>query len=396
MPENWVWCKIDDLRQTNDTDSFADGPFGSNLKREHQTDKKEVRIIQLSNISDNGWKDDNVKYTTFEHLKTIARCEVKPNDFIIAKMMPAGRTIIMPDLGTKIVLGSDVIRFVPSSKVNKKYLLYVMQSELYLMQIADDIHGIGRMRTSLSKLKECFIPLPPLNEQQRIVSEIERWANEIKSIKEAEKDLSRVIEQTKSEILNLAIRGKLIPQDPCDEPAIELLRQINPAFQPTDTSHYENLPDSWCEISMGEICKLTDGIKMSGKRMPYIDVKYLRGTKECEIVDNGKHITANTKLILVDGENSGEVFNSPIEGYQGSTFKILDISKHLNVNYVLLLIRRSQKLLRENKVGSAIPHLNKKMFRELVVPIPPFKEQLRIVNEVDRYSTLLDSITAEL
>ncbi len=147
---------------------------------------------------------------------------------------------------------------------------------------------------------------------------------------------------------------------------------------------------------MGEICKLTDGIKLSGKRMPYIDVKYLRGTKECQIVDNGKHITAGTKLILVDGENSGEVFNSPVDGYQGSTFKILEISQHLNIDYVLLLIKRSQKMLRENKVGSAIPHLNKKMFRELVVPIPPIKEQVRIVNEVNRYSALLDSITAEL
>ncbi len=147
---------------------------------------------------------------------------------------------------------------------------------------------------------------------------------------------------------------------------------------------------------MGEICKLTDGTKIYGKKMPYIDVKYLRGTKECQIVDNGKHITADTKLILVDGENSGEVFCSPIDGYQGSTFKILDISEHLNVAYVLLLIRRSQKLLRENKVGSAIPHLNKKLFRELVVPIPPLEEQSRIVDEVNRYSAILDSITAEL
>ncbi len=282
-------------------------------------------------------------------------------------------------------------------KVNSSYVHFYLSSVKGQEYIEDNLAGsTNQKELYVSVLENMLFPLPPLSEQNRITKTAEEWIKVIESIELQKQDLSSKIIGLKSRILDLAISGRLVQQDSTDESAIELLNRINPDFKPTDISHYENLPDSWCEISMGEICKLTDGIKMSGKRMPYIDVKYLRGTKECEIVDNGKHITANTKLILVDGENSGEVFNSPIEGYQGSTFKILDISKHLNVNYVLLLIRRSQKLLRENKVGSAIPHLNKKMFRELVVPIPPFKEQLRIVNEVDRYSTLLDSITAEL
>ncbi len=173
IPDSWQWARIQNIAKTNDTDSFSDGPFGSNLKREHQTDNKEVRIIQLSNIGENGWKDDNEKYTTFKHLETIARCEVFSGDFVIAKMMPAGRTIVAPSLNTKMVLGSDAMRFVPSEFINKDYLLIAMRSQCFLQQINNDVHGITRVRTSLTKLKSYFIPIPPLQEQERIVSKIE-------------------------------------------------------------------------------------------------------------------------------------------------------------------------------------------------------------------------------
>ena len=156
------------------------------------------------------------------------------------------------------------------------------------------------------------------------------------------------------------------------------------------------MPENWEEIAMGEICKLYDGEKVSGPSLTYIDVKYLRGSKVGEFVTSGKYVPQGSTLILVDGENSGEVFTTPIDGYQGSTFKILGITEYFDKEYVLLLIKRSQKLLRENKVGSAIPHLNKKMFKELIVPVPPHAEQKRIVATVNMLFYQLDMITAEL
>ena len=239
-------------------------------------------------------------------------------------------------------------------------------------------------------------PIPPMSEQKRIVSAIEKYYKVIDSFEKDSVYLRHEISSLKSKILDLAISGKLVPQDPADEPAIELLKMINPNFQHCDNSHYEKLPASWQEIELGEICKLCDGDKISDKPMTYIDVKYLRGAKEGEIVSNGKFISKNSTLILVDGENSGEVFTTPIDGYQGSTFKILNISEHLCKDYVLLLIKRCQKLLRENKVGSAIPHLNKKMFKELVVPIPPLSEQEKIVRTVNDIFLKIENITAEL
>lgn len=99
---------------------------------------------------------------------------------------------------------------------------------------------------------------------------------------------------------------------------------------------------------------------------------------------------------MVDGENSGEVFQTPIEGYQGSTFKQLAINENMYIDYVLQVINLHRKTLRENKVGSAIPHLNKKLFRAIEVPVPPYEEQVRIVNAVNIAFTTLDEITERL
>ena len=101
-------------------------------------------------------------------------------------------------------------------------------------------------------------------------------------------------------------------------------------------------------------------------------------------------------LILVDGENSGEVFKTEMPGYQGSTMKVLDIDRNMNEEYVLQFIKLFKKALKENKIGSAIPHLNKKMFKELVIPIPPRSEQTRIVSSIQQYEYILDSISANL
>ena len=160
--------------------------------------------------------------------------------------------------------------------------------------------------------------------------------------------------------------------------------------------HYEQLPNSWEEVGLGDVCQLFDGEKVRGKEFINLDVKYLRGFKEGSRLSSGKYVPENALMILVDGENSGEVFTTPHEGYQGSTFKQLRISSELNRDYVLLLIQRSRELLKDNKVGSAIPHLNKKLFKQIHVPIPPYDEQIRIVRAVQDAMNKLDEILAYL
>ena len=160
--------------------------------------------------------------------------------------------------------------------------------------------------------------------------------------------------------------------------------------------HYQKLPNGWAMTSMQNICQLRDGEKRSDIPRINLDVKYLRGKSEGEMVSTGKYVPSGSTMILVDGENSGEIFTSVIDGYQGSTFKLLDISSEMNMGFVLLVIKSYQQEFRENKVGSAIPHLNKKLFKEIAVMTPPIKEQQRIVETTQQYLNLLEFISDKL
>ena len=254
--------------------------------------------------------------------------------------------------------------------------------------------GDTHKRYWISEYSKKKIPLPPLAEQKRIVTEIERWFALIDQIEQSKAALQATIAQAKKKILDLAIHGKLVAQDPDDEPASELLKRINPQ---AEQMYEEELPKGWVITPMNILCSLVDGEKQSGIERINLDVKYLRGDRRAKkTLSSGKYVAANSLLILVDGENSGEVFRTPIEGYQGSTLKQLFVNANMNIEYVLQVINLHRKELRENKVGSAIPHLNKKLFKEIEVPLPPLAEQKRIVKKIEELFGVLDTIQQAL
>ena len=394
IPESWCWCTLSELCI-----------FLSRGKSPKYSEERLFPVFaQKCNLKDGGISLDQARFldpSTIE--KWGDDYKLKSGDVLVNSTGTGtvGRTRLFDEccLGEYpfVVPDSHISVARTVAEIDSFYIWAILSSNWGQQYLEDNLAGsTNQKELYIGVLEDMFIPLPPKNEQKKIAKEIARWGKYVDNIDVVKAELSNYVKQTKSKILDLAISGKLVPQDPNDEPAIELLKRINPGFEPCDNSHYENLPECWKEIAMGEICKLYDGEKVSGPSLTYIDVKYLRGSKVGEFVTSGKYVPQGSTLILVDGENSGEVFTTPIDGYQGSTFKILGITEYFDKEYVLLLIKRSQKLLRENKVGSAIPHLNKKMFKELIVPVPPLAEQKRIVAIVNMLLYKLDIITAEL
>ena len=148
---------------------IADGPFGSNLKTDHYTKEKEARIIQLSNLSDYGWQEENIRYTTFEHAKEIKRCIVNEGELVMGKMMPAGMTIMRPNTEKMYVLSSDCVRIKLDNNIaTDKFFLYTTKSDTFLNQVNNDSQGSTRVRTSISKIREMEIAIPSVAEQEKI------------------------------------------------------------------------------------------------------------------------------------------------------------------------------------------------------------------------------------
>ena len=218
-----------------------------------------------------------------------------------------------------------------------------------------------------------------------------------------------------------AIQGRLVAQEASDEPVSALLQRIkeeklrlvkegklkkkdvidSTIFRGDDNKYYERInkevveielpcdyPDGWCVVRLKDVCQLIDGVKMRGKGI-CLDAKYLRGKSSPTYIDKGRFVRANDNIILVDGENSGEVFTVPVDGYMGSTFKQLWLSTAMYKPYLLAFILFYKGALRNSKRGAAIPHLNKELFYNLPIGIPPYHEQKRIAQRIDALFQLL-------
>ena len=387
LPKGWEWCKLEDI--------VCELKYGTSEK---SSSVGKITVLRMGNITDIGTIDySNLVYSSND--EDIKQYSLKKGDLLFNRTNSSewvGKTAIYKGEQPAIYAGY-LIRVRPIL-ISSDYLNIVMNSSYYrnwCYNVKTD--AVNQSNINAQKLSKLMVPIPPLKEQERIVVEMAKWTSLITSIKNDKEDLQAAIKQTKSKILDLAIHGKLVPQDPNDEPAAELLKRINPKTEITcDNGHYTQLPKSWVVASMQTICSLIDGEKINGKELPNLDVKYLRGERDFKTLSNGRYVEANSLLILVDGENSGEVFRTPIDGYQGSTFKQLYINKQMLIDYVLLVINLHRKALRENKVGSAIPHLNKKLFKAIQVPIPPYNEQKKIVDAVDTIFKYIDTIMEDL
>ena len=396
VPESWVWCRLGEVgelkrgkskhRPRNDKKLFENGIYPFIQTGDVSNAKYNKDLITTTN---NFYSEFGLKQSKMQSKGTLCIT-------IAANIAECGF------LDFDACVPDSIVCFNSINKSIEKFVYY------YIKSAKDELErfapATAQKNINLGILNNFLIPIPPLQEQSRIVSEVEEYFTLINQIEENKLSLSQFIKQTKSKILDLAIRGKLVSQNPNDEPASVLLERIKNEQKTkkirADISHYTDnefeLPNNWEVTSMQNVCFLYDGEKTNGKELPYLDVRYLRGKSVAKILSSGKFVSKNSTMILVDGENSGELFSVMQDGYQGSTFKILNISNFVDKDFIFKILQKEQSTFRESKVGSAIPHLDKKLFRELPVFLPPLAEQKRIVQKIESIFQILDSIQNNL
>ena len=379
MKEGWTYKKLGDLAL-----SMADGPFGSNLKKEHYTERNEVRIIQLSNIGENGWKEENTKYTTYEHLETIKRSEVVPGDIVIAKMMPAGRAIICPSHESKYVLSSDAVRVTLKEGLDTRFILFSINSPYFRRQVYENVSGSGRVRTSLTKLRDCYISLPPLSEQRAIVARLDSAFAQIDALKaNAEKQLSEA-----RKLFQKALEEAMTPKE------------------------------GWEEKTLGDIA--TDMYRGSGIRRDQITkegipcVRYgeiyttynvafdecVSHTKE-ESISSPKFFEYGDLLFAITGESVEDIGKTI--AYLGHKKCLLggDIicMKHNQDAKFLSYALATPNSIRQKGIGKTklkVVHTNAPALKAITVPLPSIEVQHTIVAHLDALSSHVRALEEKL
>lgn len=385
MKEGWEYKKLGDLAL-----SMADGPFGSNLKKEHYTNRKEVRIIQLSNIGEEGWRDENTKYTTYEHLDSIKRSEVLPGDVVIAKMMPAGRAILCPNKESKYVLSSDAVRVTLKKGLNNRFILFSINSPYFRKQVYDNVSGSGRVRTSLTKLRNCKVGLPPLSEQQSIVDYLDSAFAKIDAMKaNAEKALNEA-----KALFQASLKEMLEPKEGWEEKKLKEICETITDFVAAGSfaSLRENVVYN-NEKDYAQLVRTTD-LKSGFSKGGYVYVnehafKYLYRVnldKECIILPNV-------------GVNCGEVYyvTPSILPYNNNVLgpnAVLVRSNNYNNHFLsyLFLGKDFQNKLSDITSHMAQPKFNKTGLKEIVILVPPQYEQQSIVATLDSLKSKVDRL----
>ena len=248
---------------------------------------------------------------------------------------------------------------------------------------------------SVATINEVLLPVPPIDEQKRIANEIEKWFDLIKEIESGKVELKSYIKQATSKILDLAITGKLVPQDPNDEPAIELLKRINPGFKPCDNSHYGNLPQGWA------VCRLEDILYYEQPQAYIVNSTDYSDEYETPVLTAGKSFiigyTNETNgicdrlpvIIFDDFTTDSKLVDFPFK-VKSSAMKILRTKGDINIDYIAYYMSITRL------IGDTHKRYWISEYSKLLIPIPPYQEQLRIVETIETIFDKIHKITAEL
>ena len=418
VPEGWVWCKLDDLA------FYKKGPFGSSLTKAMFVPKGNdtYKVYEQKNAIQ---KDHELGsyYISKEKYCSLSGFAVHPYDIIVSCAGTIGETYVLPqNIQEGIINQALMLIRLYNREIECFYLLYfdfILKQEAYKESKGTAIKNIP----PFDVLKNFFIPIPPKEEQNRILNEVDKWMSFVNAIETNSNDLQTIIKQTKSKILDLAIHGKLVRQDQNDEPAIELLKRINPNFTPCDNGHYTQLPDGWGSVTLKDLCENINGL-WKGKKEPFVNVGVIRNanfTKDFKLdYSNIEYIDVEQRTFakrhLMDGdlivEKSGGSDNSPVgrtilyEGKSG-VFSFSNFTMVLRIKYSNTILSKflyyfilakyqtgAMRLMQTQTTGLHNLILDK--FLSMPIYLPSLSEQKRIIDKIEMIFTTLDMIMESL
>ena len=302
------------------------------------------------------------------------------------------------------------------------YLNTVMNSSYYrnwCYNVKTD--AVNQSNINAQKLSQLMIPIPPLKEQERIVVEVAKWISLIDTIKNSKEDLQTTIKQAKSKILNLAIHGKLVPQDPNDEPAIELLKRINPDFTPCDNGHYTfDVPSGWITTNLGSIFNVVSAKRILKSDWKHSGVPFYRAREIAKLsiyglVDNELYISEEHYNSLKEKfpvPKASDIMISAV-GTIGKCYIVKESDKfyykdasvlclcndyQINAKYIYHIMRSEYMLkqMYDNSKGTTVDTITIEKAKQYILSLPPLAEQQRIVAKIEETFSIFDGIQNSL
>lgn len=371
-------------------------------------------MLRITDIQDNTVNWETVPYTDFDESKASGYL-LNDGDILFARTgATVGKSYLVNGINDKAIYASYLIRVQTYKEVFPEYVKYFFESGFYWEQIGSSSIGIGQPNVNGTILSQLMIPIPPKEEQHKIVDNLKGRLNIVDVIEGHKENLRTSIKQAKSKILDLAIHGKLVPQEPMDEPASKLLKRINPKAEiACDNAQYGKLPKGWCEVQLGDIFNHNTGKALNASNTGGTMRKYLTTSnvywntfdfttvkqmhyKDCEL---DKCSITKGDLLVCEG---GDVGRAAIWDFNYD----ICIQNHLHrlrPKLAILCVPLYYYVfyyLKENNMiggkGIGLLGLSSNALHKLHVPLPPLNEQYRIVAKIEELFTQLDNIASAL
>ena len=395
VPKGWVWTDIENICSKIGSGST---PRGSNYS------SKGIPFFRSQNIYNNGLVYEDIKFISEDIHQTMIGTEVLPNDLLLNITGGSlGRCAIVPANFQRGNVSQHVCIMRPILVVSEYFHAFVLSSSF---SKSIKITGSGREGLPKYNLERIFFPLPPLTEQYRIVSEIEHWFALINQIEQDKLDLQEAIKQAKNKILNIAIHGKLVPQDPSDEPASELLKRINPKAEITcDNAHSRKLPNGWSKCHLKDALLIIMGQSPNGETINQINgIEFHQGKLYfSDIFVQSSNVYTSEPQKMAEKDSILLCVRAPV-GIVNIVTRSVCIGRGLcalkpkkgNSKFYFYWLQTLQNIFERKATGTTFKAISSETVKNECIALPPLAEQQRIVQKIDELFSTLDNIQKAL